>query len=161
MNRGVGVLIGIAAGWIATVLFNFGSARLSRERLARFNGELIDAVPWLLLILAGAVVVGALGLFARQLPGALFGAGLFMTAVGLLLAVAPVRTSFDISQTIIDILDKRSYGAVSLNGTLLFVGVALLAAGTGAFRSQQPRPPQVQPQQQYYSPSQPPGQYPG
>jgi hypothetical protein len=161
VNRGVGVLIGIVVGWIATVLFNLGSARLTRLRLAMFKDDLVESLPWLLLIVGSAALVGVLGLLARQLPGAVFGAGLVMTGLGLILVLAPVRTAFDISQAVIDILDKRSYGAVSLNGTLILAGMGLLGAGIGAFRTDKPAGrPQVE-QPQYYSPNQPPGQFPG
>ena len=158
MNRGVGVLIGIAAGWASTVLFNLGSARLLERRAIRFNNDLADSLPWLLLVATAAAIVGLLGLFARQLPGGLFGAGLFMTGLGLVLAVVPIRTAFDISR-IIDFLEKRAYGSLQFDGTLVFVGLVLLGAGIGALLPE--RAPQLQPQQQYYSPSQPPGQFPG
>lgn len=164
MNRGVGVLIGLVVGWVATIVFNFGSSRLVRLRVQRFDTNLGEALMWTAVIAASAALIGVLGLFARQLPGGLFGAGLFMTGIGLVLTVAPVRFAFDVSRTVIDVLDKRSYGAVAFDGTLIFVGVALMAAGLSAFRSNQAGPQQLQQQPNaYYAapPTPPPGQFPG
>lgn len=162
VNRGVGVLIGLVVGWVATIVFNFGSSRLVRLRLQRFDTDLAEALTWTAVVVASAILVGALALFARQLPGGLFGAGLFMTGIGLILTVAPVRFALDVSRTVIDVLDKRAYGAVSFDGTLIFVGVALLAAGLSAFRPDRTAAPQQQPNAYYAAPpTPPPGQFPG
>jgi hypothetical protein len=158
VNRGVGVLIGIVVGWIASVIFNAGSSRLVHLRLARFDEGLAKSLPWLLVILAGAAVLGLLGVFARQVPGAVFGAGLYLTAIGVLLVVLPIRTAMDLSHTVFDLIERRSYG-YPLNGWPIFVGLALLGAGLGALRPA--RSPQVQPQQQYPAANLPPGQFPG
>jgi hypothetical protein len=134
VGRGAGFVVGIIVGWAATVALNLGGSRLATYRAVRFDNDLGKTLPWLLLLVGAAVVLGlVLGAKSAFGAGALVGAGVLMAAAGLAAQVLPLQTAMDISK-LFEFPDRRP-GWVLWDGALLFLGIVLLTVGVRRWSS--------------------------
>jgi hypothetical protein len=129
VGRGAGLVLGIIIGWAATVALNISGARLAAYRAVRFENELTKTLPWLLLLVATAVVLGLmLGAKSAFGAGALVGVGLLMTAAAGAVQLLPLTTVVDLLK-LFELPGERSAGYILWDGSLLFVGIVLLILG--------------------------------
>ncbi|WBQ06611.1 hypothetical protein [Kribbella sp. CA-293567] len=136
---GLGIVVGVVAGWLATVVVSYAGVSLLR-RVATFNGDLIRSLPWVVLILAAGAAL-ALVLSIRTIAGgALLGAGLLMTFVGLAVQVLPIRHAFEFAK-IFQLPGTRYQGYSEWDGSTMFVGVLLLVLGITRLRDDSRRRP--------------------
>ncbi len=129
MGRGAGLVLGVIIGWAATVAVNTSGSRLATYRAVRFDTDYGKTLPWLLLLVATAIVLGLL--LSANSPfgaGALVGAGGLMAAAGLGAQVLPIKTVLDMAK-LFEIPDQRIPGWLLWDGSLLFVGIVLFVLG--------------------------------
>ena len=157
--KGVGFLLGVLVGWAAVITLNEAGTRMAQYRVVQFRTALDRTLPWMFAIIAVAVVLGLLlGVKNSFGSGALVGAGLLMTAAGVLVQVLPVRDAARLTEWFELPGGRRVFGYTLWDGSALFVGVVLLIIGLMRWRTADNRPAPAYPGGPY--PYQPQGQFP-
>lgn len=166
--KGVGFILGVLVGWAAVITLNEAGTRMAQYRVVQFRTALDKTLPWMIAIIAVALVLGLLlGVKNSFGAGALVGAGLLMTGIGVLVQVLPVRDAAKLTEWFELPGGRRVFGYTLWDGSALFVGVVLLVIGLMRWRSADNRPtpaypggpyPYQQAQGQFpaYQPGQPP-----
>jgi hypothetical protein len=178
----LGLVIGVIVTYVAMVGAAFAIGKLiMRVQLYRND---FSQLPFLVLLVAIAVVMGALMVLPSIGPGVTTGAGLLLTVVGLAVMLLPIRQAVDLAR-LFEFSGSRVGGAyLFFDGSALLFGIPFLLVGIrrwaqeaklyklsqgpgypqqqqwGGYPGQQPLPPQHQYPQQYPGQQQPPQQQP-
>ncbi|WP_329003150.1 hypothetical protein OHA18_07870 [Kribbella sp. NBC_00709] len=177
----LGLVIGVIASYAAMVAASYATTRLL-IRVQVYNSDLGRVLPWLLLIIAVAVVLGVLMMVPVIGSGVTTGAGLLLTVVGVAVLVLPIKEALDLVRLFQFPGSKYGGSYLLFDGSVILFGIPLLLigirrwavdaklaklmAGPGQLQDgYQPGYPQQQPQQWGGYPGQqqqpPPPQYPG
>lgn len=170
----LGLVIGVIATYIALGASSYATPRLIR-RLQTFRDNLGDSLPWLVLLVVIAVVLGLLMTAPAIGAGVTAGSGLLLTAVGVATMLLPMRQSFDLMK-LFEFPGAPRFGAsyFLFDGSMILLGIPLLLVGIRRWTQESkqarlPKPPGLQdtyptqqwggyPGQQPYQPPQHPGQ---
>ncbi|TDO49066.1 hypothetical protein EV643_10635 [Kribbella sp. VKM Ac-2527] len=160
----LGIPVGLVVGWLGTTVASYAGAKVNVVRTERLNTDLAESLPWVVLLLVAAAVMGLLMAIRAIGAGVMVGAGGLMAAAGLAVQVLPIRTAIDLAR-LFDLPGQRPFGYIMWDGSVLFFGMLLLVAGIGRWISDARRTPK-QPQQIQDTPNFYPGyptqpQHPG
>ncbi len=134
--KGVGFILGVLLGWAAVITLNEAGTRMAQYRVVQFRTAIDKTLPWMLAIIAVALVVGLLlGIKNSFGAGALVGAGLMMTAVGVLVQVLPIRDAAKFTEWFELPGGRRVFGYTLWDGSTLLLGVVLLMIGLMRWRT--------------------------
>jgi hypothetical protein len=124
----LGLVIGVIATYAGMVCASYASVRVTM-RIQMFNGNLSKTLPWLLAVIAVAVVLGALMIVPAIGSGVTTGAGLLLTVAGLAMVLLPVRQAFDLSK-LFQFPGTRNFGSYLLfDASFVLFGIPLLLVG--------------------------------
>ena len=158
--KGVGFLLGVLVGWAAVITLNEAGFRMAQYRVVTFRTSLDKTLPWMFAIIAVAIVLGLLlGMKNSFGAGALVGAGLLMTGIGVLVQVLSVREAAQLAEWFELPGGRRIFGYTLWDGSTLFLGVVLLMIGLMRWRSTTQRTAPAYPGGPYPY-QQPAGQFP-
>lgn len=134
--KGIGFIIGVLVGWAALITLNEAGFRMAQYRVVLLRNSLDKSLPWMFAIIAVAVVLGLLlGVKNSFGAGALVGAGLLMTAVGVLVQALPVRDAAKLTEWFEMPGGRRIFGYTLWDGSTLLLGVVLLIIGLMRWRT--------------------------
>lgn len=122
-----GVVAGLAVAWLSLMMVTYASGRML-QRLVRLQND-GGSLLWAVVIAVVAVVVGLLMSIRPIAAGVMIGAGLLWTAVPLAIQVLPIRLALDLSKLFEFPGQPRFRSSIVWDGSILFVGVLLLALG--------------------------------
>lgn len=124
----LGLVIGIIATYAGMVCASYASVQVT-TRIQMFNENLGKTLPWLLAVIAVAVVLGVLMILPAIGSGATTGAGVLLTVVGLAMVLLPVRQAFDVSK-LFQFPGTKNFGSYLLfDASLVLFGIPLLLVG--------------------------------
>jgi hypothetical protein len=138
-HNGLGLLIGLAAGWLGVATASSLGLRMFQARREFLDVE-VESLGWLAGLAGAALVVAGVLTTPSIRAGALTGAGLFLTALGLSVILLPSTTAFRLID-FVHFPGEERLGVRLFDGSPLFFGILLLIAGVRLWSRTPPSAP--------------------
>jgi hypothetical protein len=125
----LGFVIGVIAAYCALVGASYAATKVV-VRVVTLNNETGKTLPWIVLTIVLAVVLGGLMITPAIGAGVTTGAGALLTVAGLVIDLVPVRQMFDVVKLFeFPGVEERGGSYMLLDGSLVLFGVVLLMVG--------------------------------
>jgi hypothetical protein len=132
---GLGLVIGVILGYVTMVGASLAMTRLAMARAQFVNASLDRSLPWLGLLLGIALVLSLLMAAPAIGAGVMTGAGAFMTVLGLVFVLMPMRQTFDIVKLFRVPGTRLPFSYSLLDGSFVLFGLVVLIVGVRRWAS--------------------------
>jgi len=124
----LGLVVGVIVAWAGATAASYAGSKLIMLRQVQLDDNISKSLPWVLVCVVLAAVVGAL-LSIRQISGgAMLGAGALLTLTGSAVQILTTHVAVNIAK-LFEVPGTPPRGYLAWDGSFLFIGVILLVLG--------------------------------